>query len=92
MAVSTKSKATTKSTPKAKTTFSLEIQHEGLNVSTKALEKYLKAHLKNQGVVLSGYHLKSFFVPNHQTLYYSVERDEHQVVTGSLSLEELMAQ
>ena len=42
MAVSTKSKATTKSTPKAKTTFSLEIQHEGLNVSTKALEKYLE--------------------------------------------------
>ena len=81
MAVSSKAKAISK----GRSTFSLEIQHEGLNLSTKELEKRLKAHLKAEGFVLSGCDLKSFFVPSHQTLYYTVEREGAQLTSGVLA-------
>ena len=83
MSVSTKEK---NKVSKPKNVFSLEVQHDGFNVSTKDLEKQLKSHLKELGFTLSGYHLKSFFVPAHQTLYYSLEKEGEPVTSGSLSL------
>ena len=83
MSVSTKEK---NKVSKPKSVFSLELQHDGFNISTKELEKQLKSHLKELGFVMSGCHIKSFFVPAHQTLYYSLEKEGEPVTSGSLSL------
>ena len=73
-------------------TFSLEIQHNGENISTQQLETNLKSYLKGLGHSLTGRDLKTFFVPTHEIIYYSLESEETQILSGEVSLKELMAQ
>lgn len=79
-------KAKAKTPTKAKTTFTLEIQHEDLNVTTIELETTVKTHLKKMGQSITGCDLKTFYVPATQMLYYSLEKNNEQVASGSLSL------
>lgn len=76
---------------KKRATFNLEVQHNGLNISTQQLESNLKTYLKGLGHSLTGCDLKVFWIPSREMVYFSLEMDETQLLKGEVSLNDLMA-
>lgn len=66
----------------------LEIQHNGVNITSEALMTLGRNVLKEQKIVLSHYDIQFFYVPAHQTLYYELTSLKgEETLTGKIVLE-----